>query len=170
MRRAGLFLALVIVASACGVSGLNFVKDERVTITSPGDRAEVTLPVTFTWDVTDFQVTGPDGSEREDAGYFGVYVDRAPQPPERSQAWLVREDSRCVAEPAPCAEASFLAQFNIFSTTERTFTVERVQEPTEQAERRREFHEVTIVLLNGRGERIGESAFLREFEVDRGSA
>ena len=45
--------------------------------------------------------------------------------------------------------------------------IERLPLPSGDAQRRREFHDVTIVLLNGRGERIGESAFVRQFEVDR---
>lgn len=152
---------------ACGVRGLNFVEDERLTITSPPDRAEVTLPATITWSVRDFTVTGPDGSDRPDAGYFGIYVDRAPQPPDKTQAWLVRNDQRCKSDPG-CPDEAFLAQRDIHSSTETSFRIERLPLPPGDAQRRREFHEVTVVLLDGRGERIGESAFIRQFEVDRG--
>lgn len=162
---AGLTVVLLLVP-ACGVRGLNFQSDDRVTITSPDDREEVRLPVTVTWQVRDFEITGRDGSRRGDAGYFGVYVDRAPQPPSRTQEWLVRDDERCRSDPS-CPNKDFLAQLEIHSTTRQTFTIERVAEPSSDAVRRREFHEVTIVLLNGRGERIGESAFTRQFEVDR---
>jgi hypothetical protein len=37
--------------------------------------------------------------------------------------------------------------------------------PTGAAAQRRDLHEVTIALLDGRGERIGESAFTVQFEV-----
>ena len=146
--------------------GLNFADDERVTIVAPGDRAEVRLPVTVTWTVRDFQVTGPDGSSRRDAGYFGVYIDRAPQPPERKQDWLVKDDRRCAQTPG-CPDEAFLAQRDVHATKQTSFVIDRLPSPTGNAARRREFHEVTIVLLNGRGERIGESAFVRQFEVDR---
>lgn len=146
--------------------GLNFQEDERLEITSPPDRAEVRLPFVVRWTVSDFRVTGRDGNATPDAGYFGVYIDRAPQPPNRTQAWLVREDQRC-RRLADCTASSFLADQNIFAVTETSFTVERVQAPSSQAPKRREFHDVTIVLLNGRGERIGESAFIRQFEVNR---
>ena len=146
--------------------GLNFEQDERLEITSPDDRAKVGLPFVVRWRVEDFEITGRDGSARPDAGYFGVYVDRAPQPPDRTQAWLVREDQRC-RRLTDCTASSFLADQNIFAVTETSFTVERVEAPSSQAPKRREFHDVTIALLNGRGQRIGESAFIRQFEVDR---
>ncbi len=164
--RVALVVALLFVLPSCGVSGLNFEQDERLTITAPDDRAEIRLPFTVTWDVTDFEVTGPDGAGRDDAGYFGVYVDRAPQPPGKTQAWIVRDDPDCRQRPS-CPDEAYLAQAHIYSTQERTFTTDRLPQPSSDAPRRREFHEVTIVLLDGRGQRIGESAFIREFEVKR---
>ena len=165
MRLAAGILLLALMP-ACGMRGLNFAEDKRLTITAPDDRAEVTLPVTITWRVRDFDVTGGDGSDRRDAGYFGIYVDRAPQPPEKTQAWLVRNDERCRSTP-DCPNVAFLAQRDIHSSIDASFVIDRLPQPSSQAQRRREFHEVTIVLLNGRGERIGESAFVRQFEVDR---
>lgn len=165
--RVAIAALLALALPACGVSGLNFRQDERVEITAPGDRAEVSLPVTVTWRVRDFEVTGPDGRDRPDAGYFGVFVDRAPQPPDKTQAWLTRDDTSC-GTPAACRDPEYLAQLNVHSTTDIRFVIQRLVEPSSTAQRRREFHEVTIVLLNGRGERIGESAFVRQFEVDRG--
>jgi hypothetical protein len=157
---------LAVALPACGVNGLNFREDERLTITAPGDRAKVELPVTVRWRVEDFEVTGDDGRNRRDAGYFGVFVDRAPQPPEKSLQWLVRDDQTCRGLPS-CPD-DYLAQLNIHATTRTSFVIERLPAPSSTAQRRREFHEVTVVLLNGRGERIGESAFTRQFEVDRG--
>jgi hypothetical protein len=164
--RAALVVVLLFLLPSCGVTGLNFEQDERLSITAPADRAEVRLPLTVTWDVTDFEVTGRDGARRDDAGYFGVYVDRAPQPPGKTQAWIVREDPRCRQTPG-CPDETYLAQAHIYSTEKRLFTIDRLPQPSSDAPRRREFHEVTIALLDGRGRRIGESAFIREFEVDR---
>ena len=162
----GICVALL---SGCGVNGLNFVQDDRIEVTSPGDRASVTLPLTVRWDVADFDVTGPNDEARVDAGYFGVYVDRAPQPPGETQASLVRDETSCRTNPG-CPDADYLAQRNIYTTEEQSFVIERLPQPGSEAPRRREFHEVTIVLLNGRGERIGESASVRQFEVDRDAA
>jgi hypothetical protein len=169
LERSVALACAVIVLSGCAMQGLNFVQDNRVTITAPRDRAQVKFPVTVAWTVEDFEVTGRDGRRRTDAGLFGVYVDRAPQPPQRTQNWLLRDDPLCPTTPG-CPNKTFLAERNIHSTTATTFKIETLPAPpTEEAQRRREFHEVTIALLNGRGERIGESAFTVEFEVDRGS-
>jgi hypothetical protein len=161
--------ALLVLVSlpACGVRGLNFKDDKRVTFLSPGDRAETRLPLTVEWSVRDFEITGPDGTDRRDAGSFGVYIDRTPQPPGEKQSWLVRNDLDCKRDPAICTNEDFLGQRDIHATTDTTFLIDRLPQPTGDAERRREFHDVTIVLLNGRGERIGESAFVRQFEVKR---
>jgi hypothetical protein len=157
----------VVLATGCGVSGLNFKDDKRVEFVTPGDRAAVRLPVTIRWTVRDFAVTGPDGTTRRDAGSFGVYVDRTPQPPGEPQRWLVRNDPTCKRDPVSCRNEEFLAQRDIHTTTATSFVIDRLPLPIGDAKRRREFHDVTIVLLNGRGERIGESAFVRQFEVKR---
>jgi hypothetical protein len=159
-------MAVLLALPACGTSGLNFREDKRLTIMSPRDRAKVRLPVTVTWRVRDFDVSGRDGQRRPDSGYFGIYVDRAPQPPQRTQAWLVRDDPNC-PNVKSCSTESYLAQLSVYSTSEQRFTIDRLPAPTTNAPRRRELHDVTIVLLNGRGERIGESAFTLQFEVDR---
>jgi hypothetical protein len=155
----------VLALSGCGFRSLNFVQDERLTITSPADRAKVDLPITVEWKVRDFEVTGKDGRRRPDAGFFGIYVDRAPQPPEESQAFLVREDPVC-RRTQECPDKQFLAQRNIHSTTKTSFEIEFLPD-LDPRTTRRDFHELTIVLLNGAGERIGESAFAVEFEVER---
>jgi hypothetical protein len=163
---AGAVTLVLLTSPGCGVRGLDFRQDKRLTITAPGDRAKVHLPVTVTWRVHDFDVTGRDGERLLDSGYFGVFVDRAPQPPERTLQWLVRDDPSCSGIPS-CPDEEFLAERNIHATNKTRFTIERLAAPTTNAAKRREFHEVTIVLLNGRGERIGESAFTIQFEVAR---
>jgi hypothetical protein len=157
-------VALAIAASACSFSGLSFRTDERLTITDPDPREEVRLPVTVRWDVEDFQVTGETGAESPDAGYFGVYVDRQPQPPGKPLEWFAKDDETC--RPADgCPDEEYLAVRGVHATDETEFTIDVLPQPDN--ENRREFHEVTVVLLNGAGERIGESAFHVDFEVLR---
>lgn len=164
---APLVVVLGLLFAACGTNGLNFLQDNRVAITAPSDRAQVDFPITVTWTVKDFKITGADGQRRPDAGYFGVFVDRSPQPPQEKQEWLVRENQRCRRIPG-CPDEEFLALQDIHSTTERKFTIGSLPEPSSNStQRRREFHDVTIILLNGMGERIGESAFTVQFEVNR---
>lgn len=159
-----LVLTATMIASGCGARGLNFVEDPRLTIVSPADRAEVSLPLTIEWEVTDFAVTGPDGTSSRDAGYFGVFVDRAPQPPGRTLAWLARNDESCVAAQG-CPDEAWFDRHDIHATQDTSFTIAALPaRPGDQ----REFHEVTVVLLDGRGQRIGESAWAVEFQVLRG--
>lgn len=160
-----LLCCLAILLPSCSFSGLNFLQDTRVTILAPKDRALLDLPVTITWSVNNFKVTGEDGTSRRDQGYFGIYVDRAPQPPNKKQEWLVREDETCLRTPG-CPNKDFLAQRDIHSSTEMSFVIEFLRDLDPELDRR-DMHEVTIVLLNGKGERIGESAFTVEFEVKR---
>lgn len=164
IRRALVVAGAVLALSGCGIRGLNFVEDERVQIISPPHRSEVMLPVTVRWSVEDFEITGPSGDEGGDAGYFGVFVDRAPPAPGQSLTSLVADDPVCKATPG-CPDEAYLAGQRAYTTSNTHFTIERVPELTD--DRTREVHEVTIVLLDGKGHRIGESAFRVEFYVRR---
>jgi hypothetical protein len=155
VRRAlGLLVVLVALLPACGVSGLSFVQDERVTIDAPKDRSKVDLPLTVRWRAHDFD------------GTYAVFVDRAPQPPGRTLAWLLRDDKVCAARPG-CPDATYLAERDIHPTTTTSITIDRLPDTTR--DERRDRHEVTIILLDRKGRRIGESAFTVEFEVARDS-
>jgi hypothetical protein len=158
---AGALLAALAVP-ACGVSNLNFVRDDRLTITAPKEDAEVKLPLTVRWTVDDFTVTGPGADVRPDAGYFGVFVDREPPRPGATLASLATGDPVCDATPG-CPDAGYLAGLRAYTTTATSFEVARLPELT--VDRDREAHEVTIVLLDGSGHRIGESAFRVQFHV-----
>lgn len=162
-RRGRLALACALALSGCGVQGLNFVQDTRLEIVAPLERSQVTLPVTIAWEYRDFEATGPTERPSDDAGHFGVFVNRAPQPPGEPLEWLARDDASCGVEQG-CPDDDWYARHGIFTTENTSFTVERVQRP---AGDRREFHSVTIVFLDGWGRRIGESAFAVQFEVVR---
>lgn len=167
VRRLPVALALVAtLASGCALHGLSFKVDERLAIISPEDREAVTLPVTIDWEISDFNITGPDGGADAQSGYFGVYVDRAPQPPGQPMEWFAKDDETCRPDDG-CPDEQYLADRGVHSTQETQFVIENLPPPpTDQADRR-EFHEVTVVLLDGSGRRIGESAFTVQFEVDR---
>ena len=166
MRRIPAYAVLaVLLLPACGINGLSFRQDERVTIVFPQDRARVTLPFTVDWEVTEFQVVGETGSTDPDQGYFGVIIDRDPQPPGETLAWFARDDTQCRPELG-CPDEDYLATRRVFSTTATSFTVD-VLPDTERLEDRRELHELIVVLLDGSGRRIGEGAWAVEFEVRR---
>lgn len=159
--------ALVVISlTSCGTSGLAFKTDERVKIVSPSDRAEVTLPLTVRWTVEDFQLTGPTKTAKPDAGYFGVFVDRAPQPPGERLSWIARDDQFC-ASSSGCPDEEYFAERGVYSTTERSFTIDVLPRTTPEESQRREFHELTLILLDGTGRRIGESSWFVQFQLRR---
>lgn len=156
MRRGLLVVCLLFVAltSGCGrFDGLAFREDTRLDIVAPDDRADVALPVTVRW-------TAARG-----AAAYGVFVDRAPQPPGKTLAWFARDDDNCFAADG-CPDTAYFAQRQIFRTTATSFEITQLLD-TQRDTRRREFHEATIVLLDDAGRRIGESAWSVEFQVDR---
>lgn len=155
-------LALAAVAllalPACGFRGLSFVQDERVDITRPDDRDEVVLPLRVTWTVEDFAV-GPG------RGSFGVLVDRTPPRPGKDLGWIFRGDPACKGTSASlCAKPEFLAQRNVFRTTARSLTIAQVARLA-GSQTGRQFHEVTVVLLDEAGRRVGEGSWSAQFEV-----
>jgi hypothetical protein len=153
-RRLALAVAavVVLVTPACGVHGLDFVKDERVHITAPKPNREVRVPFTVRWSAEDF------------VGSYGVLIDRAPPQPGRDMASLADGDSVCKATKG-CPDAAYLASHRAYTTSDTSFRVEQLPELTR--DRRREAHEVTVVLLDEDGHRIGESAFRVEFHIRR---
>lgn len=157
-------MGLALVMPACIPEGLAFVQDDRLEITSPEGRTEVELPLTIEWEVEDFEITGPDGNSDPSAGYFGVFVDTTPVPPGKDLAWVARDDNRCINTPG-CPDETYLADRNIFSTSETSFTIENL--PDLDTASGRETHEVTVVLLDGTGNRIGENAWYVTFFYDR---
>jgi hypothetical protein len=162
MRRLPLALvavALVIGAlltSGCGVSGLAFRQDDRLSFVAPRDRSTVTLPITVQWRVEDFHVG-------EDAGSFAVFVDRAPQPPGEPLAWLARNDDSCRVADG-CPDERWYAERDVFRTMDLELTIDRLPARTDD---RREWHEVTVVLIDTHGRRVGETGWTVEFQVER---
>jgi hypothetical protein len=151
MKLAGaLLMALVVGASGCGLHGLSLVQDTRIHITGPRDRSKVELPITVRWHADGF-AAGPG------QGSYGVLVDRTPPPAGRTLAWLFR--GQCVG----CVDAGYLAQRRVYETTGSSITIGDVAPKASTQDGG--FHEVTIVLLDARGARVGEGAWTRQFKV-----
>ena len=149
-------VVLALAMSGCAINGLSFRVDERVTFTAPQDREQVTLPLTVDWDVTDFP---------EDGSYV-AFIDRSPMPPNQTVDWFAKDDETC--RPADgCPDEEYLTSRNIFPVDDTQLEIEQLPPPPTDQAKRREFHEVTVVLLDAAGKRMGESAFTIEFEVVR---
>ena len=157
---------LLATATACGfgTAGLSFVADDRVSITSPRDREKVRLPVTLDWTVEDFGITQPGLGSGDDQGYFAVFADRTPVPPGKTLAYVARDDRSCRRDDG-CPDEEYLETRHIYTTTRTRLVLTTL--PKTASDGRREFHDVTVVLLDSDGRRIGESAWHVRFELER---
>jgi len=152
-RGALLVLVIGLFAQGCAVNGLSFAQDHRVEIEAPGTNATVRLPFEVRWTAKDF-----DGS-------FLVLFDRSPMRPDRPLRSLVSENDPCRARPG-CPDAKWLDDRHIYVTADTHLLVDDL--PEERTNNRaKDRHELTIVLLDKQGTRVGESAFIREFIIER---
>jgi len=156
-------VAVALLASSCA-HGLAFTQDRRLTITAPTHHTKVRLPFTVRWTMREFDVTGPDGRTDRDAGYFGVFLDRTPVPPGKPLSWIAHDDRRCKLTPG-CPDETYLATRHVYATTQTQLSFALL--PDLQSVGGHETHEVTIVLLDGAGRRIGEQAWYASFRYDR---
>jgi hypothetical protein len=158
--------ALVVLAcSACAPDGLAFRADKRLTILAPEDEAEVSLPLTLRWQMKDFDVVEPGTPVHEGAGYFAVFIDQTPPSPGENVRTLAKGDLSC--DPAAgCPDAKYLAERDVYVTTDTELVLTELPERTGRAASR---HKATIILLDGKGTRIGESSFKVDFEVRQGA-
>lgn len=167
-RRAAVALALLpaLVLAACSVGDLQFRNDHRLDFSAPSARENVELPVTIRWTMRDFDLVGLDGSSTSDAGVFAVFVDRAPMPVGKDLGWVGRDIPGCEDEPT-CPTVDQLAEYDVHVTTETELTLDRL--PRAEGRVGKEQHHVNVVLLDGTGRRIGESAWYLPFTTDRRS-
>lgn len=175
MRRAGsprrlprallaLALCLGLAGTGCSVSALAFVVDHRLHFVSPRSRATVTLPVTVRWTIRDFTIAGPGaGPASSHVGYFALFVDRAPVRPGQTLRAVASGDRVCLHTPG-CPDQTYLNDRGVYTTTNTWFTFSQIATlNTVNSHEKKELHEVTIVLMNTAGHRIGESAWYLDF-------
>lgn len=141
--------------AACTVSGLAIRADDRLQIDNLADRATIEPPF-----VLEFSFDG--GLPSGDATAFGVLIDWAPPPPGKPLSDLLSDDPACIG-PQGCPEG-YLERNRITITTDTTFLMDNVPVGTDRQERRG-FHEVTIILVDDAGRRVGESSAFARFRV-----
>lgn len=166
LRAAALVLAVASTAG-CQVGQLQFKNDHRLSFQEPGNRQRVEAPVTVRWQMKDFAITGLDGSTQEGSGVFAVFLDRAPMPVRKDLGWLAKNDKGCLRDPR-CPDEQYLADRGVFITTDPTVTIDVLPRAGDGVGD--EQHYVNVVLLDGTGHRIGESAWYRPFTSKRRSS
>jgi hypothetical protein len=158
-------LALCVASTAgCQLSQLQFTNDHRLSFESPQARHRVQIPVTVSWSMKDFEATGLDGGRDSHQGAFAVFVDRAPMPVGKDLKWLAKGDTGCKRD-LRCPDAHYLADRGVYVTTSSNVKLETL--PAQSSGTGDEQHYVNVVLLDGTGHRIGESAWYRPFTSKR---
>lgn len=155
LRLLGVLTVLSLGLCGCAdYSELSFRQDKRLQVVAPADRSTVPLPVTVRWQMSDF------------SGEYALFVDRSPVPGGKALDYIARHDRGCRNDPA-CPDTEYLAAHQVFTTTATEYTFESLPAPSERDSDKPERHRVTIVLLDGSGHRIGESAWTVEFTLRR---
>lgn len=158
---------LVVSLVACtDYSRLAFRQDRRLAFTTPQSYELVEMPVTLSWTIEDFRIVKPDsGLPQESAGYFAIFVDRAPVKPGRALQDVADQDESCKREPK-CPDARYLAERGVYTTAKTTFELQTV--PALDSNETVQLHEATVVLLDSGGHRIGEAAWHIPFKLEKG--
>lgn len=139
-------LALVVLASLVlpGCGPYLFRQSDRLQLTFPANHVTVPEPLTVHWTVKDFQAPR-DGS-------FAVFVDRDPMPAGDG------------LDDFPIRDRDGI---HVLDTTSLRLDQLSRRVGVDPAEQDR--HDLTVVLLDRQGHRIGEYAAFTEFTVTRGS-
>lgn len=161
----GIVLAAALALGGCG-EGLSFRQDDRLELRSPDTGAEVTLPFTVSWTMEDFDLIGPGTQRRDDGGYFVVFLDRSPMAPGASIRSLFDEDD-CAGDPCPSVEEMHAS--DVYPVEDGTSVeIARLADPSGGGGEER--HELTVVLVDPTGRRIGENSWSRTFTFHRKGA
>lgn len=149
-------------------SGLQFVNDHRLKFTAPENQELVTTPLRVSWSIDEFTVVNAGrGEPTDDAGYFAVFVDQAPIKPGHTLEDVAGDDEACKRDPK-CPDKQYLSDRGVY-TTSKTSLALKVITPLSTKEDIH-LHEITIVLLDSSGRRIGESAWYRYFKMENRSS
>ena len=119
-----------------------FRHSDRVKVVYPGAYASVAQPLTIRWEAQAFTAPGD--------GRFAVFLDRDPMPPGESLDYFDRHDRDRIW----VLDGTSLA----LDVVPRRVGID----PAEQ-----DHHDVTVVLLDRAGRRVGEYAGFAEFSVRR---
>jgi hypothetical protein len=145
----------------CTTTGLAFRKDDRLRLYDLPDRVEITVPHDIHW--TFAGTLAPPSSEGAgDATAFAVLIDWTPPPPGRTLESLLSSDPVCRG-PLGCPDG-YLARNRIYVTTDTSFTIDNVATGSSRTERRT-YHELTVVLVDAQGRRVGETAAWSRFRI-----
>lgn len=155
-RPGSLAVAAVLLLAGCRTSGLQLSSDTGFRIVTPSDNGLVSLPFQLTW------------SPKPKDTRYAVFFDRSPIAPDGTLLSLVPKLDPCRAQTV-CPDASWLRDRDIYVTSSTSVLVRTLFDLT-SGKRSTEAHEVIVVLVDSEGRRIGESAAIRDFRIQRGAS
>jgi hypothetical protein len=158
MKAFATLAAALLATTLAGCGNLSFRVDKRLHWQAPPARALVKLPVVVSWSMPAFAP----------GGRFAIFVDRAPIKPGQTLRAVGSNDASCKHDPT-CPNADYLAQRQIYTTSSPSITLTEVS-PLRTSRDRVQLHQLSVVLLDATGHRIGESAWTREFRLRRVAA
>jgi len=158
-----------VLLGGCGLThlqDLNFRVDDRLHFLSPEPRALVHPPLTVRWTMDDFTIVRPGSAPpSRDAGYFAVFVDRAPIHPGETLDAVGKGDPVCDPDPK-CPDTQYLHDHGVYPTTAMQLRLPHVIDLRGNREKV-QLHTITVVLLDTAGRRIGESAWELDVRIPR---
>jgi len=162
-------IVAVALTAGCGIAhgeGLNFRVDNRLHFLSPKDRSSAHLPLTIRWKMSDFTVA-PQGSAppSPSAGFFVVFVDRAPVRPGQSLTSVCKSDPFARGDKN-CPTAAYLAGKGIYLTTADQLTLQNIPNLPGNKDKK-QLHTFVVTLMDTAGRRIGESAWELDLHMPR---
>jgi hypothetical protein len=142
-------------ATGCAKAPL-FVVNHDVRITTPSQMATVSAPVHVSWRTTKLPST---------ATQYLVFIDTPPIHPGQSVRAIASGDSSCIAA-AGCPNAAYLAARDIFLTRQQSATIPFIAALNGiEGHDALPIHEVTVILIDRAGRRVGEYAYTTQFRV-----
>jgi hypothetical protein len=158
----------LVLATGCSLhlANLSFRVDKRLHFVAPKDRSRVTEPVTLRWTMRDFTIEAAGAAPpSRDAGYFAIFVDQAPIKPGQTLKAVAHGDRACANDPS-CPSRQYLADRQVYTTTQTSYVLTLVT-PIAGIGDKVQLHDVTIVLLDTLGHRIGESSWHVSFKLKK---
>lgn len=143
-----------VLLTGCRVTQYGFVQQKSVHILSPRADSVVTVPLKVTWSAPGVHLGTPGGPAT-----YAVFVDRNPmQPGQGLKSLCTPNDTQCLNTPGE-PDAAYLAQQQVYLTKSNSLVLQNL--PLNQVPS--DLHNVTIVLLNAQGRRLGEANYSVEF-------
>lgn len=153
--------------ATAGCGEQQFKNDNRVHFTAPKQGSKIERPVTVRWTSEDFNLTGFDGTRDRKAGQFALFLDRAPIKPGQRLSRIIKKDAACLGKEKTCLDIQALSDHYVFVTDKFELSFETL--PSVASSGKTETHEVILVMVDGQGYRIGESAWHVTFRVKKRS-